>query len=286
MQDMRKEYRVEAIERRREIGGITNKLPPASGLGTGLGAYTGSRPVPVVVKSTSSGSSASESSDDEGEGLSALIRQKSPKKIKVIPAVERRPIKILGTSNAEIIQQQTDRRTAQLNIKKRLKPDLNPLFRHILSWDPDHTGQTPPHHPKSTAELGPLTTVPVRFGDSQQYERVMLPLFLQELWFQTMKDQKASLPVPVEVSTRTYEDDFLDIELSVPGQCPPGFQVNDMDVVVLRQQGGGMAKPVFGRVLGFRRRGKEANIKVRLLALIDQRELAGKSKWLLYKQLK
>jgi senataxin len=284
MRDLRKGFQQERAEHRRDIGGVIPKLPPASGLGSGLGAYTGPKRAPAQT-AAGSGSSASESSDDDdNKGLSALIKAKTPKKIQVLPAPERRPIKILGTSNVDLIRQQTDKRTAQLNIKKRLKPDLSPLFRYILSWDPDHQGMNAPNHSKFASDIGTMGSVTTRFGDCNHYERVMLPLFLQELWAQTIKDQRTSLPVPVEVSTRTYEDDFLDVELVIPGNCPPDFNANEMDIVVLRQPGGS-AKPIFAKVQGFRRKFKDANIKLRVLGMMDQRELGGKAKWMLHKQV-
>ena len=110
----------------------------------------------------------------------------------------------------------------------------------------------------------------------------MLPLFLQELWAQCTKDKPSGVPVPVEISTRTYEDDFIDMELTVLGHVPHDFYANDSDIVVLRQPS---ARPVFAKVQGFRRKFKDTALKVRILVMSDQKELAGRTKWQLQKHL-
>jgi senataxin len=85
--------------------------------------------------------------------------------------------------------------------------------------------------------------------------------------------------VTVEVTTRTYEDDFLDVEMTVQGGVPPDFRPNDTDMVVLRSPG---AKPILAKVQGFRRL---SALKVRILAMMDQPGLAGRSKWQVYRHV-
>ena len=284
MKDARSEHRMQLQERKRNevIGGAAQKLPTPSALGTGLGAYQGERR--TIHQIESSGSSASDSSsDEEHKGIAGLVRrQKSPKRTAKALLPERRPIKILGAPLAEIVRQREDKRASQHAIKERLRPDLNPVYRYVLAWNPDHTGPMAPHPPKHFAGLSSLSHVPMTFTSSKHYEQVMLPLFLQELWGQCIKDTPTSLPVPVEISTRTYEDDFLDIELAVQGNLPVDFYVNDSDVVVLRRSA---TRPVFAKVQGFRRKFKDVALKVRILVMTDQKELAGRSRWHLQKHL-
>lgn len=280
MRDVRQQVRMEQMERKRNIGGVVPKLPPASGLGSGLGAYQGERRKIKPVES--SGSSASESSDEENKGVNALIKKhKSPRKMAhIVPPVQaRRPIKILGSNNADLLQQHEDRRARQHAIKMRLRPDVSMLFRHVLAWDPDCKDALAPHHPKFKDELGDLSPLPTKFSDSKRYSQIMLPLFLQELWAQCNKEPFVSLPVTVEVTTRTYEDDFLDVEMTVQGGVPPDFRPNDTDMVVLRSPG---AKPILAKVQGFRRL---SALKVRILAMMDQPGLAGRSKWQVYRHV-
>lgn len=284
MRNLRFEHRQQITERKRtEIGGIAPRLPAASALGTGLGAYQGERRKIQPVES--SGSSASDTSaDEENQGISALVRrQKSPKNLaRILPVEHRRPIKILGSSIADVVRQREDRRASQHAIKHRLRPDLNPLYRYVLAWNPDHAGPMAPHPQKHAAELAALKPVPTTFASSKYYEQIMLPLYLQELWSQCIKQKPTSPPLSVEISTRTYEDDFLDIELTVQGNVPFDFYANESDVVTLRKPG---ARPVFAKVQGFRKKFKETGLKVRIMVVTDQKEFAGKSRWQLQKHL-
>ncbi|WWC87506.1 uncharacterized protein L201_002396 [Kwoniella dendrophila CBS 6074] len=281
MRELKSQHNQSISERKRtEIGGIVPKLPAASALGTGLGAYTGSRA--KVVQPVDSGSSASESSDDEHSATQNMLAKQKP--LPQIKPVEKRSIKILGADTSELLRRNEERRANAHAIKMRLKPDLNPLYRYVLSWNPDHGGSTAPHGPKYATELSNMRNVPTTFNSARQYEQVMLPLYLQELWSQCGKESSNSngAIVPVEVSSRQYEDDFIEIDLAVVG--PAGdFYANETDVVTLRQPGNPNA--IFAKVQAYKRKPKEIALKVKILASNDQRELAGRSKWQLKKHL-
>ncbi|WVQ62978.1 uncharacterized protein L199_001127 [Kwoniella botswanensis] len=281
MREMKMQHNQSVSERKRtEIGGVVPRLPAASALGTGLGAYTGSRP--KVVEPVDSGSSASESSEDEKGAMTNLVAKQRP--LPQIKPVEKRSIKIIGSDTNEILRRNEERRARAHATKMRLKPDLNPLYRYVLSWNPDHSGSIAPHGPKYANELSNMRNVPTTFGSAKQYEQVMLPLYLQELWSQCNKEgsNTTGLPVPVEVSSRQYEDDFIEIDLTVVG--PGGdFFVNETDVVTLRQPGNPNA--IFAKVQAYKRKPKEIAIKIKILASMDQKELSGRSKWQLKKHL-
>lgn len=281
MRDARMAHRAAHFQRDRNIGGITPKVPAASGLGTGLGAYQGPR---RPVQPVDSGSSASDSSDDDKQGVNALAaRQNAPKKIARIvqPIVERRPIKMIGTDMSDVIRQREDRRAAQHALKMRLKPDLNGLYRYVLAWNPDHTGQAPPHPPQHVLEIGPLGQVPTVFPDTDRYRKVMLPLFLQELWMQCLKETSTAF-IPIEIASRAYEDQFLDMEVTIQGNVPHDFHVNETDIVLLKQPG---ARSVLAKVQGFKRKFKDTAMKVRILNMMDQNVMGVKSKWQLQKHV-
>lgn len=279
MQEMRREQKLDNMAKRPQIGGVVPKLPPASGLGTGLGAYTG--PPRKIKPMVDSGSSASESSDEDNKGIKALVkRQKSP--VKRAPLEPTRRVQVMQTSVDHAWKQREERRAAQQRIKARLRPDMTPLFRYILSWNPDHVGSTPPHHAKWAAECSKLVNVPVTFQGAGQYEQVMLPLFLQELWAQTQQDKRNEPPVQVEVSSRAYEDEFIDMEVTIHEALRFDWFVNESDIVVLRQPGS-TARPVLAKVQAFKRKPTNSAVKLRIVSLVDQRELAAKSKWILMK---
>lgn len=283
MQQARVEHRhhMAVRDKRIEVGGVTRALPAASNLGTGLGAYQGQR---RTIKPVESSDSSSDDSGDEAaaSGLSGLLqKQKSPRKLAKLSerAAASRPIKLLGEQYSDVVRQQEERRARQHAIKMRLKPDLAPLFRYILSWDPAHTGSTAPHPPKMAKELGELQKVPTTMPGVKKYEQVMLPLFLQELWAQFQKEAAGmggrDPSVNVEVAGVAYEDDFVDLEIVVvPGPqmaLLERFHLNDTDIVVLRlvggaEVGGAVGKQVFGRIVAFKRKFREMSLKVRIMS--------------------
>lgn len=284
MRDLRKDHRHAIAERGRvPVGGIVPRLPGPSSAGTGLGVYQ--PPPKKPQQQPDSGSSASESSDDDDKGgLSQLIKkQKSPLKPAKTVHVPR-SIQIIGNNaTLEAMRKREDDRARKARMKARLKPDLNPLYRHVLGWDPAHTGPDPPHSEATRRILSSPMPVPTSFPSAQRYEQIMLPLYLQELWMQALKGEGTVTPLPIEVTSRSYEDDFLDMEVAISGQVPDRFSLNESDIVMLVQPGN--PKKLFAKVQGYRRRFKDAGIKLRILQSMDQRDLAGKAKWLLYKHL-
>lgn len=279
MRELQREHRMAHLQRDRNIGGIIPKIPSASGLGSGLGAYQGPR---RTVQPVDSGSSASESSDEENRGMSGLrAKQKTPKKIARVLQAPTRPIKVLGVDMSDVIRQREDQKARQHALKMRLKPDLTKLYKYVLSWNPDHQGQTPPHPPAMLDEIGTLGVVPTVFPDYMRYRKVMLPLFLQELWMQSLKDGP-SQGIAVEISSRSYEDNWIDMDLAIQGNIGPDFYVNDTDIVVLRLT---PARAIMAKVQAFKKRFKDSALKVRILASADIPGLGVKAKCTLHKHL-
>lgn len=272
MRDLSREHKAE----RRSAPTIVPRLPNAAAIGTGIGAYTGPpKPAPKAAPVASDSSDSESSSDEENKGLSALLARQKGTKPAPKPVApqrftinERRPIKILGANVADIVREREEKRRRAHAMKMRLRPDMTPLFRYVLGWNPAHTGPTPPYAPKAAAEIGPLQAVPTTFTSPQHYDKVMLPLFLQELWAQFLKDDQTTGPVTVEVMQKDYEDDFVDLDVVIPGALPMGFSVNDTDIVTIQPQGPG-GRVSFAKVMVFRRKFKEAAMKLRILREMD-----------------
>lgn len=252
--------------------------------GSGLGAYTGPKKEAPKPKPVDSGSSASESSsdeDDENKGISALIKPKlpvkPPERFKIQPRQHVRPVR---APVPDIVKQREERRRRN----QRLRPNITQLFQIVLSWDPKHRGPRPPYQPKDYELYSKLQPVPTSFRSVDEYERIMLPLFLQELWAQFIKDDVPQAPVMVEVAARAYEDDFLDIDVNALGVLRPDFSVNESDIVTINIDGVSSI-PMFAKVQGFRRLHKGSVIKLRILAKMDQRGMGVKAKLQLRKHI-
>ncbi|KAK4689196.1 senataxin, partial [Tremellales sp. Uapishka_1] len=282
-QEVRADNRMKAAAAKRDEGRAP-KLPAASTLGTGLGANTSRPRVIQPVESSGSSASESETSSDDEKGVSALIaRQKAPPQA-VKHVVERRQIKMMDSSLAHILREKDDKRARAHAIKQRLRPDLSLLYRHVISWNPDHTGTTVPHHPKFAAGLASMGPVPSTFASGQDYEKTMLPLFLQELWAQCGNERNRSQQtLTVEVTGRTYEDDYIDLSLLIPGDAPFGWYASDTDIVSLQQPGN--AEPILAKVQSYKKTFRGMDFGVRILAMLDRPALSGKSRWQLQKYI-
>ncbi|CAK9786073.1 hypothetical protein CC85DRAFT_326715 [Cutaneotrichosporon oleaginosum] len=275
MRDLSREHKAQMSEQRRGAPPVT-RLPNAAAIGTGIGAYTGPpRPVAKPAPASSDTSDSDSSSDDDNKGLTALLaRQKGVLKPATrVPAApqrftiaESRP-KMGGAAIDLIREREAQRRRAHAN-RMRLNPDMTPLYRYVLGWNPAHTGTMPPYQDKVAAQIGSLQPVPTAFSSAEHYDKVMLPMFLQELWAQFIKDEQTSGAVTVEVMQKDYEDSFIDLQAVVAGNLPQGFSLNDSDIVTIQPQVPG-GRQVFAKVMVFVRRFKEVSMKLRILNDMD-----------------
>ena len=285
MRDLRQQHQADLAERSRFIGGVTPRLPAASKLGTGLGAYTGDRLKPGAPIPADSEGSSETSSEEEGGGVSALVakQRKSPRKVSRLIS-ERKPVRALPTApqGSHYSDPRDRQRAEQHAMRQRLKPDLSRLYRYVLAWDPDHRGTDAPHPPQMKQELAALATVPTTFTSTDQYQQIMTPLFLQEVWAQFSQEKPKTPPIQVEVSMRSYEDEFIDIELSVQGRVPDGYYANESDILILRRVG---CPSVLARVRDFKRKMRDIIFKVRVLGASDQKQLGAKMTWSLQKHM-
>jgi senataxin len=65
---------------------------------------------------------------------------------KAAPAVpERRSIKLLDNNISDVLRARQEERAKAQRAKMRIRPDLTPLYRYILVWDPDFQGARPPY---------------------------------------------------------------------------------------------------------------------------------------------
>ncbi|BEI80229.1 hypothetical protein CcaverHIS002_0107580 [Cutaneotrichosporon cavernicola] len=290
MRDLSREHKAQIIEQRRGAPPVT-RLPNAAAIGTGIGAYTGPpKPAAKPAPASSDTSDSDSSSDDDNKGLTALLaRQKgvlkpatkvaAPQRFKIS---ESRPIKMLGAGVVDLMREREAQRKRAHAMRMRLRPDMTPLYRFVLGWDPAHTGTSPRYPENVEAQLGPLQSVPTTFASPEHYDKVMLPMFLQELWAQFIKDQPSSGSVTVEVMQKDYEDDFIDLQAVVAGNLPPMFSLNDSDVVTIQPQTPG-GRQVFAKVMVFQRRFKEVSMKLRILGGMDP-NVGVKGKLLLQKR--
>jgi len=219
-------------------------------------------PPPQDDESSSSSSSDSDDDDDDDEpsGLAALGKlQKTPVKIK--KRVEKRGIKLMEPEYTKLnpaLERIRKREEAQ-RAAFRLKPDLRPLHRIILSWDYDHNQVEPPGNQSS------YRSIPDVFNSEEEYYRIFEPLLALECWSQLVKSkEEATSEILVgKINSRQYIDEWVDVDISVSDRIPDKWRLSEMDIVLLRSIVD--RSSVLGKVQAFRRIGTEIEATVRYL---------------------
>ncbi|TDL22217.1 hypothetical protein BD410DRAFT_898486 [Rickenella mellea] len=224
----------------------------------GAPKYEGGRKVSASEPSgkdlASSQSSSSDDDDDDDEpgggGLDSLSKlQRSPKKS--ARTAERRQIKIMEPVGqvSRAVQDRRRKREDAHRISMRLKPDISPLHRTILSWNYDHDGPDPPF----VGQKPTLRRVPERFHDYQEYRELFEPLLLYESWSQIMKSKEETQieSYGCKIVSRQFTDDWLDLDVSIEEAVKKDWYLGDADVVLLRKDAG--SKSIMGKASGFKR---------------------------------
>jgi ATP-dependent RNA/DNA helicase, senataxin len=215
-----------------------------------------------VSHSSSSSSSSSGSDEEDGpRGLASLGKlQKSPHSKK--PA-QRRTIRLMNTEftgrNAALdrIRKREEAHRAAL----RMKPDLRPLHRIILSWNYDHDGLEPP-------VLGggpPYVPVKDQFTSDREYQEIFEPLLTLECWNQLIKSKEEVVPEThtCRINSRQYIDDWLELDVSVVGRPPERWWLAETDIVLLRKFGG--QDSILAKVHSSARMWAEIQVTLRIL---------------------
>lgn len=169
---------------------------------------------------------------------------------------------------------------------RRRDNDKEEFWRHILAWNPDHTGALAPHHPKLAESLDPTERIPTKFRDMTHYMRTMLPLFLQELWEQIRTNVAADEPLSYERSGsfnlvgQAYHDGFVELEVRFHRDSWMDPRPNTSNLLVLR---GLDSTPIFAQVHKCSnpndgRRGNPQVLHLRVSPVTYQPEWTGESK--------
>ena len=195
-----------------------------------------------------SSSSEDEESDDDDEGpkgLEALSKLQRTPTIKK-PA-ERRQVKMLDlptdgkNSRLQQIRQRDDARRTHL----RLKPDVSPLYRTLLSWNYDHDGPLPP------GDKPRLVPVPDRFKDYMHFRGIFEPILFLELWNQLSESKETPIEsYDCRILSRQYTDEYIDLELSFESSVGKDWSLVDMDIVLMTNSG--TKRRVLGKVQSYR----------------------------------
>ncbi|KZS90457.1 hypothetical protein SISNIDRAFT_180023 [Sistotremastrum niveocremeum HHB9708] len=236
--------------------------PPVPRSGSSASSRSRSPPARIMRNearqstSTKDEESSSDDSEDESRGTLSLLGEKSPR---VKKPTERRQIKRLDIpiKGGSAAHQRFDRRDEAQRTALRLKPDISPLHKQILSWDYNHDGSEPPDFNNAK-----LQRVLQRYPSHEKYGAVFEPLLILECWsqIQRAKEENAEA-ITCKVETKAFVDDWMDLDLTTTEGIPAQYFVAETDIILLRSCSG--PQNVLAKVQGSKRTPAALQISVR-----------------------
>ncbi|KAI5369436.1 Putative helicase Sen1, P-loop containing nucleoside triphosphate hydrolase, DNA2/NAM7 helicase [Septoria linicola] len=117
------------------------------------------------------------------------------------------------------------------DMRARLKPDLGPLHRLILSWDFFHEGDYPPQSNEHE-----FSRVENAFRDPTSYQQTFEPLLTLEAWQGMVKAREelrdTTKPYEIKVQNRSNVDQFLEVSSFLGHQENRDLQLSEGDIVL------------------------------------------------------
>lgn len=184
-------------------------------------------------------SSDSSSSDDEGgsSGLSELVKDMTRSKEAIeaekasmralFEAPKKRSIKLLENPDAQLRTAKKMKMQIIEQRRKRVTPDIQRLYKSILSWDVTSNTEVPPDTPTSI-----YTKVPDKFTSYQDYISVFEPLLLLEVWMQLLRSREMLNENDIVdrciLHERCHVSDFVDLTFEVSISAMNTFLQDDL----------------------------------------------------------
>lgn len=185
----------------------------------------------IVDELTSSEDSESDDEPRAKKGLAALANLQITPSIK--KTVERRQVKMMDDFHTALpnkFQQERARREEAKRTALRLKPDVSPLHRVILSWNYDDPGEKLPF-----LENQRPIRIPDTFANYDHYRRVLEPLLIMECWAQIVQaKEEPQETYECTITSRQFVDDWSDLEFKMSDGVRREWSLTETDIVLLR----------------------------------------------------
>ncbi|EPB85292.1 hypothetical protein HMPREF1544_07906 [Mucor circinelloides 1006PhL] len=216
LKSLREEFRAE----RRLIA--TAKSPSAAGIVRQR--YGGSQD----NSSDSSDSSSDDGDDDAGllglisdmdgtpEFKAANVQAESASVKALFDAKPKRTIKLIETPiTNEFLNRKRNARMLEQRRRQKIAPNIDRLFKTMLSWDITETREIPPY-----ANASMYDAVPSTFKTFDEYRAVFEPLLMLETWSQLLRAKEQLTQNDVLdrciVEGRCHTNDFVDVTFGLP----------------------------------------------------------------------
>lgn len=191
----------------------------------------------------SGSSSSEESSEESDDGLKGLVRHldKKKKNNDNKPTVEeekagiralfespnKRSIKLIESPATEMFLERRAKLKMAEERRQRVTPDINRLFKTILSWDMTCNTDFPPGACKDIYK-----EIPDKFPSFNDYLKIFEPLVFLEAWVQIMKARETLSEADVidncMLDNRCHVNDYVDASFQVPLNYFSSILVDDL----------------------------------------------------------
>ncbi|KAI8875105.1 hypothetical protein K501DRAFT_234134, partial [Backusella circina FSU 941] len=182
--------------------------------------------------SDSGSESESDSDDGDNAGLLGLISDmdssesrygsvatngKESSSVKALfESKPKRTIKIIETPQAsKMIQERRMKANEMEKRRHKFTPNLDKLYKQILSWDITKHGDCPPD-----VQISSYRSIPNRFDTYDAYFGYFEPLLMNECWSQVERARETLTEADVldrcTLNSRCHINDFVDVSFSVP----------------------------------------------------------------------
>ncbi|CAH1762162.1 13787_t:CDS:10, partial [Entrophospora sp. SA101] len=143
-----------------------------------------------------------------------------------------KPIVILDTFELQQIRAQQQQK-AKMEAEKRLKPNVKNLYKKVLSWDLNSSGDFPPNMDKRK-----FKDIPDIFKSTEEYLNIFQPLLILECWqnFLNAKDEmdeNDSFTFVVDSAMMVHE--FIEIYVTAEPSSSNELTWGDNDLLSMRQ---------------------------------------------------
>jgi hypothetical protein len=154
--------------------------------------------------------------DDTPQFKTANVQAESASVKALFDAKPKRTIKLIETPiTNEFINRKRNARMLEQKRRQKITPNIDRLFKTMLSWDLTETREIPPNTNENM-----YSNVPSTFKTFEEYRSVFEPLLLLETWCQLLraKEQLSQNDVLDRclVEGRCHTNDFVDVTFGLP----------------------------------------------------------------------
>ncbi|KAG0190960.1 DEAD-box type RNA helicase [Apophysomyces sp. BC1034] len=182
--------------------------------------------------------SESSDDDDDGSGLLGLVQDVDDAKASSVDAEKasmkalfepapKRTTKLIDSSVSNTLMEKRARAQAAEVRRKKVTPDIDRLYKAILSWNIMLHSEIPPN---STASM--YTKVKDKYTSFQEYLDVFEPLLLLEVWMQLVRAKESLSESDIidqcSLDNRCHVNDFVDVTFKIALSSINGLSQDDL----------------------------------------------------------